>query len=215
VNNGSTNPPPTALSTWEVTAHGKNPAIAYLSLNQDFSLTGYGIQSDCSGVFSFTGTWAPSNTSAIAGSVIETSGCGAPVAGISATMRAGHWLKVTETTTSGIRKWKGIPVSTGPDLSGSWLGETQDRNQHVTTVQSYNFSPHNGSPGAFDIVDGTTEALVGSAIVTSHNRISAHVIVDGRDSSLTGKLNSKKHLITLDGLDVTGQKIIIRITQQP
>jgi hypothetical protein len=105
-------------------------------------------------------------------------------------------------------------VSSLPDLGGRWLGLAQDKKLHVASVQDYDFVARAASPGAFDIYDITTDGVVGNAIATSCNQIRAHVIVGGRNSSLTGKFNSARRMLALKGFDVARHRITIQVTQQ-
>jgi hypothetical protein len=208
------NTPSTSTNTWEVTSSCANADILYISFNDDFTLGGYGIRADCAGVFNLSGTWQSSGIGAILGSINEDSGCGELSSSLTATVRAGHSLKATATAGAVVRKWKGTPLSGLPNLSGHWLGTAQDKKLHLTTAEDCNFVARNAAPGAFDIVDTTTSAVVGSAIVTSRNQVRAHVIVDGRDSSLTGKFNSTKRMLALKGIDVARHGITLQVTQQ-
>jgi hypothetical protein len=208
------NPPAASTNTWEVTTSGADAATLHVSFNDDFTLGGYGIRAGCAGVFNLSGTWQSAGTSGILGLINEDSGCGELPSSLSATVSAGHSLKATVTAGAVVRKWKGVPLVSLPDLGGRWLGEAQDKKSHLTTVQGYDLVARDASPGVFDIYDITTDGVIGCAIVTSRNQIRAHVIVDGRDSSLTGKFNSARRMLALKGLDVARHRITIQVTQQ-
>ena len=210
----SSNSPASSTNTWEVTTSGADAATLYISFNEDSTIGGYGVRADCAGVFNLSGTWQSSGIGAILGSINEDSGCGELPSGLSATMKAGRSLKATATAGAVVRKWKGVPLSSLPDLTGHWLGVARDKKLRLTTAEDYNFIVHNASPGAFDIIDAATSTVVGCAIVTSRNQVRAHVILDGRDSSLTGKFNSTKRTLTLKGVDVARHGITLQVTQQ-
>jgi hypothetical protein len=203
-----------STNIWEVTTSGADAATLFVSFNDDFTLGGYGIRADCAGVFNLSGTWQAVGTVGILGSMNEDSGCGELPLSLSATVRAGRSLKGAATAGAVVRKWRGIPLSSLPDLSGQWLGEARDKKLHLTTVEGYDFVARDASPGVFDIVDMATDSVVGCAIVTSRNQVRAHVIVDGRDCSLTGKFNSKRRMLVLKGVDVAGHRTTIQVTLQ-
>lgn len=209
------NAPPAALSTWEVASGGKDAGTAYVSFNVDSTFTGYGMRESCPGILSFVGTWEADSTGAIAGSITEETDCGDVPVNLSATLRTGVSLKADETVNTVIRnRWKGIPATNSPDLSGSWLGSVKNGKLHTTVVQSYRFVAHAGLPGVFDIIDDMTSTTVGSAIVTSSNRVQAHMIIAGQDSSLVGKFNPKRNTLVLGGLNVASQHISLSLTLQ-
>jgi hypothetical protein len=210
----SSNPPAMSTNIWEVTTSGADATTLHVSFNEDFTLGGYGIRADCAGVFNLSGTWQPAGARGILGSMNEDSGCGELPLSLSATVNAGRSLKATATAGAVVRKWRGVPLSSLPDLGGRWLGEAQDKKLHVTTVEGYDFVARDASPGVFDIVDITTDSVVGCAIVTSRNQVRAHVIVNGRDSLLTGKFNSKRRMLVLKGVNVAGHRTTIQVTQQ-
>ena len=208
------NPPSASSNSWEVTTSGVGASTLFVSFNDDLTIGGYGVRADCAGVFNLSGTWQPAGSGGILGSINEDSGCGELPLSLSARVNTGRSLKATATAGVVVRKWRGIPLSSLPDLSGQWLGEAQDKKLHVTTVEGYDFVGRDASPGVFDIVDRATDSVVGCAIITSRNQVRAHVIIDGRDSSLTGKFNSKRRRLVLKGLDVARHRITIQVTQQ-
>jgi len=210
----SSNSVAASTNVWEVTTSGANAATLCLSFNEDSTVSGYGIRADCAGVFSFSGTWQSTGARGILASMNEDSGCGELSLSLSGTVKMGRSLKARVTDGSITRTWSGVPVSVFPDLSGQWLGEVQDKKLGVMTTTDYDFIARIASPGVFDIIDLTTDNVVGSAVVTSRNQVRAHVVVGGRDSSLTGKFNPRKGMVVLKGVDVARHKTTIQMTLQ-
>lgn len=203
----SSSPVP-VLGTWEITTSGADAGTAFITFKDDLSLTGYGIRAGCPSVFGLSGSWQTDGASVV-GILTEDSDCGTVQADLSVTVRARHSLRGTSTNGNGTDRWKGVRAAESPSLSGLWFSEVQIKGGHATTLQTYELTPQEGLPGAFDMRDENTTALLGEAIVTSANQVRAHVTVDGNQSSLTGKLNLAKRALKLKGIDRIGRKLVI------
>jgi len=115
-----------------------------------------------------------------------------------------------ETSDGGVlSKWNGFLESSVPDLTGNWAATALNKALHTTATQTDDFVSRTGEPGVFNILDGTTGDTVGEAIVTSRNRVRAHVAVDSQDVALAGTYNSKRQILLVNSSNGAKQKIVI------
>ena len=115
------------------------------------------------------------------------------------------------TTASGTFHWRGIPATILPELSGLWTGlVTVVRTQPAPV--SYTFSANANDFGVFDIATvADPGTVVGQLLVTSRNKVYAHVTFGGKQFRLSGTFSPTRVSLTLRGTDATAERVTIRI----
>ena len=116
-------------------------------------------------------------------------------------------------TALGTFRWKGVPATTFPDLSGTWTGL-------VTVIKSamavnYVITNNANDSAVFDIATvGEPGTVVGQLLVTSRNKVYAYVTFGGKRLRLSGTFSVVRRSLTLRGTDETAEKISVKVFQQ-
>ena len=200
------------LGDWEVRISGADKGVGFLTFEDDFSASGYEIRLKPFGLDDVSGTWGFGAKGVITGSLVEQTGTttnwNGTLAGKATSLKS---LSASVTTTNaGIFKWKGVPATTFPDLSGTWTGV-------VTIVKSptsvsYAVRTNATDSAVFDVTaSGNTNAVIGQLIATSRNVVYGYVTTGGTNITMSGKFNEKKDSLTFKGTDATADKVSIQL----
>ncbi len=218
---GMTNTSPTAtitvgaknspLGDWEVTISGADKGAEFLTLDDDFTASGFGIRLKTFGLDDMSGHWSMNAKGQITGPFLEETSSATNWTGT--LMGAAKTLKTftaTVPTGSGVFHWKGVPASTFPDLSGIWtgsvtVGKTASAVNYVITNNATN-------SGVFDIATSTDPStIVGQLLVTSRNSVYGYFTFDGKPINFSGTFSASRLSLTLKGKDATMEKVSIKI----
>jgi hypothetical protein len=172
------------VGTWETKLSGAAKGLAYISFNDDSSISGYGIALGTFGLFSFAGDWALSSAHQLVGTINGDSFTGKAKAGVKLQVNAGPV------------KLKAIPAMPVPDITGTWMD--------VKTSEAFVFTPSSTLTNAFELTAGL--AIVGArgAInLTTTNNV---------PRTLVGKV--KLNTMTLKGTDEADNVVSIKAVRQ-
>jgi hypothetical protein len=201
------------LGDWEVTISGADKGAQFLTLKDDFSASGIGIRLKTFGLDAVSGHWGFDAKGRVTGPFVEQTGSTMNWTGtLSATVKSLKSVSGILTTTSGTFRWKGLPATTFPDLSGTWTGLVTV--VKTATPVSYVITNNASDSGVFDIA--TTAApgtVVGQLLATSRNRVYGYVMVGGQQITLSGNFSAARHSMTLKGTSTNGAKVAIKIFQ--
>ena len=218
---GFTNTSPTAtitvgaknspLGDWEVTISGADKGAQFLTFEDDFSASGFGIRLKIFGLDDVSGHWSFNAKGQVTGPFLEeTSGTTNWTGTLLGTAKTLKSLSATVPTGSGIFHWKGVLATTFPDLSGTWTGL-------VTVVKTpaavnYVITSNANDAGVFDIAASTDPAtVVGQLLVTSRNSVYGYVTFDGKPINFSGTFSASRLSLTLKGKDATMEKVSIKL----
>ena len=202
------------LGDWEVTIGGADKGVGFVTFEDDFSASGFGIRLKTVGLDDVWGHWGFGAKGQVTGPFIELLGSatnwdGTLTAKVSSLKSLGG--SVT-TTNSGVFRWKGVPVTTFPDLSGTWTGVVMI--VKAPTSVSYAILTNANDFAVFDVTTTlNTNAVVGQLIATSRNVVYGYVAVGGTNITMSGKFNEKKLSLTFKGKDETAEKVSIKLFQ--
>jgi PKD repeat protein len=203
------------LGNWEVTINGADRGADFLTFQDDFSASGFGIRLKTFGLDDVSGRWGFNSKGQVTGPFVEqTDGTTNWTGTLLGPVRSLKSLRgVVPTASSGNFHWRGIPTTTFPDLSGTWTGlVTVVRTTPV--VVSYVFSANTNDPAVFDIATSADPGtIVGQMVVTSRNRVYGYVTFNGTSVTMSGLLNVRRLTMNLNGKDSTGERVRFRIMQ--
>jgi PKD repeat protein len=205
------------LGDWEVTISGADKGAQFLTFEDDFSASGFGIRFKTFGLDDVSGHWGFTNkpTGQVTGPFIEQTGTTTnwtgtflgPVKSLKSISGA------VKTTALGTFHWRGVPATTFPDLSGTWTGLVTVVRTTPATV-SFVFSPNANDSAVFDVAtSGDPGTVVGQLLVTSHNKAFAYVTADGKQLRLSGTFNALRRTLTLRGTDATAERVTVKISK--
>jgi hypothetical protein len=205
------------LGDWEVTISGADKGAQFLTFEDDFTASGFGIRLKTFGLDDVTGHWGFTNkpTGQVTGPFIEQTGTTTnwtgtflgPVKSLKSISGA------VKTTALGTFHWRGVPATAFPDLSGTWTGLVTVVRTTPAAV-SYVFSANANDSAVFDIATGGDPGtVVGQLLVTSKNKVYAYVTVDGKQLRLSGTFNALRRTLTLRGTDATAETVSVKIFQ--
>lgn len=201
------------LGDWEVTISGADKGAQFLTFEDDFTASGFGIRLKTFGLDDVSGHWGVNSKGQVTGPFVEQTG--------STTNWTGTFLGpakslktvtgVVKTTALGTFHWRGIPATTFPGLSGTWTGL-------VTVVRtapmavSYVFSANARDSGVFDIAT-TAEpgTVVGQMLVTSRNKVYGYVTSGGKQLQLSGTFSAARVSLTLRGKDSSAETVSVKL----
>lgn len=200
------------LGTWDISMRGSKDGVGLVTFNEDSTLTGYGIRTDCSGVFQLSGSWQKGRRGILV-TAIRDSDCGSVQTQLRLTVQSNGRLLAAADGSSRSR-WQGDRAPTEPILDGYWFGTIRMPGTHTTSSQVYRLIPEGDLPGVFDISDGNTDAPLGEGIVTSAHLVEAYLTINGNPAAFIGRFNSVKRILKLKTANRAARRIIIKASQQ-
>ena len=202
------------LGDWQVTISGADKGVEFLTFEDDFSASGYAIRLKPFGLDDVSGTWGFGAKGAITGSLVEqigsTTNWTGTLAGKATSLKS---LSTSVTTTNaGVFKWKGVPATTFPDLSGTWTGVVSIAK--APTSVSYAVRTNATDSAVFDVTTTVdTNTVIGQLIATSRDVVYGYVTTGGTNITMSGKFSAKKLSLTFKGTDTTADKVSIQLFQ--
>ena len=187
-------------------------------------MSGYGITTNSSGVCLISGTWSHGADGQLHGTYAAQMGDETIVEGALTALAINGKLVAEVTTTNGRLRFRGLPVSNQPDLSGDWLAVVEVlsiSDSRLSTLdprpsfETYDLSLAEEFPGIFRLEGQGAGPWNGAVIATSHNEVSAYTETDAfAGRSLAGRVDSSGQTMLLKGVDQHGAKISIRAQKQ-
>jgi hypothetical protein len=172
------------VGTWETKLAGSTKGLAYITFNDDSTISGYGIALGTFGLVSFTGDWARTSSHRLVGTVNGNSFTGKAKAGAKLQLMAGA-LKLS-----------GAPAASVPDITGTWVD--------VKTSEALSFTPSATFTNVFELPAGL--AIVGARgaidLITTNNV----------PRSLAGKV--KQGVFILKGSNEAGNSSNLKLVRQ-
>jgi hypothetical protein len=166
---------PSPVGTWEVTISGQNHGIAFMTFNDDFTLSGYGMSLESFGMFRLTGTWSLDAKGNLLGSYTEDLGGMTFNGNFTGKTAAGKRLTGKIIASNGKFAMNGIPVLTVLDISGPWIASVTELK--TTVPEAITLFPSRVLPGVF--------SLTGSGSGPSGNfRVSGKVVVSSKGKAV-------------------------------
>jgi PKD repeat protein len=202
------------VGNWEVTVNGADKGAQFLTFQDDFSASGFGIRLKTFGLDEVSGHWGFNSKGQVTGPFLEQTFATTNWTGtLLGTVKSFKSVRGTvPTTASGAYHWNGILATTFRDLSGPWTGLVTV--VRTATPVSYVLSPNPNNFAVFDIATSAAPgAVVGQLLVTSHDKIYGYVTFGSRQMTMSGSFNFRKLTINLKGTDNAGEKVRILITQ--
>ncbi len=203
------------LGDWEVTISGEDKGAQFLTFNDDFTASAFGIRLKTFGLDEVSGHWEFNAKGQVTGPFIEETGSTTNWSGtLLGLVKSQKSLSGTlATAASGTFHWRGIPATTSPDLSGMWTGLVMVVRSPATPV-NYLFSTNANDSAVFDIAESADPGtVVGQALVTSRNKVYAYVTFDGKQLRLSGAFSATRHTLTLRGTDAAAETVSVRISK--
>jgi PKD repeat protein len=202
------------LGDWEVTISGADKGAQFLTFEDDFSASGFGIRLKTFGLEDVSGHWSFNAKGQVTGPFFEETGITTNWSGtLLGTVKSLKSLSGTVPTSAGTFHWKGIPATTFPDLSGDWTGL-------VTVVKSstgisYTITNNATDSAVFDIATSDAPGtVVGQLLVTSRNSVYGYVTFEGKPITVSGTFSAARSSLTLKGTDDTAEKVAIKLFKQ-
>jgi PKD repeat protein len=199
------------LGDWQVTISGADKGAEFLTLEDDYSASGFGIRNKTFGLDDVSGHWSFNAKGQVMGPYLEEIGSTTNWTGtLLGTFKSLKTLTATVPTASGIFHWKGIPATTFPDLSGTWTGLVTVVKTNMTV--SYAITNNVADSAVFDIATSADPAtVVGQLLVTSRNSVYGYVTFDSKQINFSGTFSASRLSLTLKGIDATAEKVSIKI----
>jgi PKD repeat protein len=200
------------LGDWEITISGADKGAQFLTFEDDFSASGYGIRLKTFGEDDVSGTWGFCAKGQVTGSFVEQLGSTTNWNGtLTAKVKSLKSLGGSVTTTNlAAFRWKGAPATTFPDLSGTWTGVVTIIK--APTSVSYAIRTNANDSAVFDVTTTlNTNTVVGQLIATSRNVVYGYITTGGTNITMSGKFNATKLSMTFKGTDMTADKVSIQL----
>ena len=199
------------LGDWEVTISGFDKGAQFLSFGDDFSASGYGIRLKTFGLDEVSGQWSTNAAGQVTGQFVEqTDGVTNWNSMLLATVKSLKSLSGTVPTNGfGPFHWKGIPMTTSPDISGTWSGA-------VTVVKTatqmiYRITTNADDAAVFDIATSDApDMVVGQLLVTSRSKVFGYITIDNQPINFSGTFSATR--LSLKGTDAAGEKVTIKLS---
>jgi PKD repeat protein len=207
------------LGDWEVTIGGADKGVEFVTFEDDFSASGFGIRLKQYGENDVSGTWgfdAKGRLTGLPRSFIEQLGSATNWTGtLAGSAKSLKSLSASVTTANvGVFSWKGVPATEFPDLSGTWTGVVTI--VKTPTSVSYAIRTNANNSAVFDMTTTiNTNTVIGQLIATSRDVVYGYVAVGGTNITMSGKFNEKKLSLTFKGAvtDTPAEKISIQLFQ--
>ena len=111
------------LGDWEVTISGADKGVQFLTLEDDYSASGFGIRLKKFGLDDVSGSWVFDTKGRQTGPFLETTGGTTNWTGtLLGTAKSLKSFSGTVPTALGVFHWKGVAATTFPESSGTWTG---------------------------------------------------------------------------------------------
>ena len=182
------------LGDWEVTISGADKGVGFVTFEDDFSASGYGIRLKTFGEDDVSGTWGFGAKGRLTGSIIEQLGSATNWTGtLAGTAKSLKSLSASVATANmGAFRWKGVAATTFPDLSGTWTGVVTIVKAKAATPVSYAIRTNANDSAVFDVTTTlNTNTVVGQLIATSRNVVYGYVTVGGTNITISGKFKDR------------------------
>ncbi len=210
------------LGDWEVTIGGADKGVEFVTFEDDFSTSGYDIRLKKFGENDVAGTWGFDAKGRLTGSFIEQLGSATNWTGTlagSAKSLESLSASVATTTGAGVFKWKGVPATTFPDLSGTWSGVVTI--VKAPTSVSYAIRTNANDSAVFDVTASSdTNTVIGQLIATSRDVVYGYVTVGGTNLTMSGKFKDQSakalpKIMTFKGATTNGPaaKVTIQLSR--
>jgi len=207
------------LGDWEVTISGADKGAQFLTFEDDFSASGFGIRLKTFGLDDVSGQWGITNNNPkgqVTGSFVEQTGATTNWTGtLLGPVRSSKSMTGTvKTSPLGTMHWRGIPATTLSDLSGTWTGLVTVVRTTPAAV-SYVLGTNANDSAVFDIATSEDPGtVVGQLLVTSRNKVYAYVTFDGKQLRLSGTFSTVRRTLTLRGTDATAETVSVKVLKQ-
>jgi PKD repeat protein len=207
------------LGDWEVTIGGADKGVGFVTFEDDFSASGYGIRLKTFGEDDLSGTWGFDAKGRLTGSFIEQLGSATNWTGTlagSAKSLKSLSASVAAANVGGFR-WKGVPATSSLDLSGTWTGVVTI--VKVPTPVSYVIRTNATDSAVFDVTTTiNTNTVVGQLIATSRNVVYGYIMTGGTNITMSGKFKDRSakalpDIMTFKGKDETAEKVSIQLSR--
>ena len=205
---------------WELKIRGSDQGLAYVTFQEDGTLTGHGITTNSAGLCLISGTWTNREGGKVEGTYRGQVG-DQPVVEGTVTAVVGTGKLVGEVKTAdGTLRLRGIPVSDQPDLSGHWVAQvevlsTLNRQPSTPFVETYELTVSEEFPGLFRIEGEGSGPLQGAVIASSRNQLNAYMTEPPlKAMSLSGRVDSTAATMVLHGTDRNGNELRITAVKQ-
>ena len=203
------------LGDWEVTISGADKGAQFLTFEDDFSASGYGIRLKTFGLDDVSGHWGLNAKGQVTGPFVEqTDGTTNWTGTLLGSVKSSKNISgAVPTTALGTFHWKGVPATAFPDLGGTWTGLVTVAK--IATVVNYVITSNANDSAVFDIATSRDSGVVvGQLLVTSRNKVYAYVTFDGKQVRLSGVFSEARRSLTLRGTNETAEKVSVKVFQQ-
>ena len=203
------------IGNWEVTIGGADRGVQYLTFEDDFTASGFGIRLKMFGLDDVSGTWGFNARGQVTGPFLEqANGTTNWNGALLATARSPRSLGgIVTTTPSGAFRWRGLLATTFPDPGGTWTGSVTVT--RAAAPVNYVLTADANDSGIFDIAASATPGTrVGQLIVTSRSRTYGYLSFGGRQLTVSGAFNVRRRTMSLQGTSNTGEKVRILLVEQ-
>ena len=198
------------LGDWEVKIAGADKGYEFLTFEDDYSASGFGIRLKTFGLDDVSGHWSFAAKGLVTGPFLEETGSTTNWTGtLSLKAKSLKGISATVPTASGTFHWKGVLATTFPDVSGTWTGA-------VTVVKTaaavnYIISSNATDAAVFDIATSAAPGtVVGQLLVTSHDKVVGYVTFDSKSINFSGTFSATSPAaLKLKGTDTAAEKITI------
>ena len=206
--------PSSPLGTWESKLSGPAKGTAYVTLADDFSVSGYGMALGTFGLFTIDGSWSFGQRQKIVGTYAERLD-GVPIFTGTFLAKANKGKSFSATITPDVHgkalKLKGKPAVAGPDVSGSWSALVTAA--HTTTSETYTFTASDTLLNVFDLTgQGPGGPLAGTLLTTARGALNVS-FTNAVPRSLAGKARLPASA-TLKGTDNLRQRVAVKATRE-
>ena len=214
------------LGDWEVTIGGADKGVEFVTFEDDFSASGFGIRLKQYGENDVSGTWgfdAKGRLTGLPGSFIEQLGSATNWTGtLAGSAKSLKSLSASVTTANvGVFSWKGVPATEFPDLSGTWTGVVTIVKAKAATPVSYAIRTNANDSAVFDVTTSiNTNAVIGQLIATSRDVVYGYIAVGGTNITMSGKFKDRSakalpDIMTFKGAvtNATAEKVSIQLSR--
>ena len=211
------------LGDWQVTISGADKGVEFVTFEDDFSASGYDIRLRKFGENDVSGTWGFDAKGRLTGSFIEQLGSATNWTGtLAGSAKSLKSLSASVTTTGvGVFRWKGVPATEFPDLSGTWTGVVTIVKAKAATPVSYAIRTNANDSAVFDVTTSiNTNAVIGQLIATSRDVVYGYIAVGGTNITMSGKFKDRSakalpDIMTFKGAvtNATAEKVSIQLSR--
>jgi PKD repeat protein len=212
------------LGDWEVTIGGADKGVEFVTFEDDFSASGYDIRLKKFGENDVSGTWGFDAKGRLTGSFIEQLGSATNWTGtLAGSAKSLKSLSASVTTTGvGVFRWKGVPATEFPDLSGTWTGVVTIVKAKAATPVSYAIRTNANDSAVFDVTTTiNTNTVIGQLIATSRDVVYGYVAVGGTNITMSGKFKDRSakalpDIMTFKGAvtNTPAEKVSIQLSRE-